>query len=162
MRGKESLAMQTIKLKRFSYTSISFLFSALVCLGCNGAAFREACIKLEAKPDLNLFNGQPHPVTLFLYPLNQRLGFEQMGVNDLLEGKDPPGKVGERVSTVVNPGEQRAIEERFSGTAVFIGIVVDYYREPGSQEGSRRVVLEAKCSWRQPTVVLGPRNAFVD
>ncbi len=154
--------MQTITVKCFGYTSISFLFSVLVCLGCSGAAFREACIELDANPNLNLFDRQPHPATLYLYPLNQRLGFEQMSVNDLLEGKDPPGKVAERVPMVVNPGERRAIEERFPSTTVFIGIVVDYYRAPGSQEGSRKVVLEAKCSWRQPTVVLGPRNAFVD
>ena len=84
------------------------------------------------------------------------------GVDDLLEGGNPPGKVDERVSTVVNPGERREIENQFPGTTAFIGIVVDYYRAPGSQEGSRKVVLEAKCSWRQPTVVLGPRDVFVD
>ncbi len=154
--------MQTITLKCFGYTLISFLFSVLVCLGCKSAAFSEACIEFEANPNLNLFDGQPHPATLFLYPLNQRLGFEQTGVNDLLEGKDPPGKVAERVPMVVNPGERRAIEEPFPDTTVFIGIVVDYYRAPGSQEGSRKVVLEAKCSWRQPTVVLGPRDVFVN
>ena len=134
----------------------------LVCLGCNGAAFREACIELEANPNLNLFDGQPHPATLFLYPLNQRLGFEQMGVDDLLEGKNPPGKwtSAYRQSSIPGNGEKSRTNSRC--TTAFIGIVVDYYRAPGSQEGSRKVVLEADCGWGQPTVVLGPRDVFLN
>ncbi len=155
--------MQTITLKCFRYTLISFLISVLLCLGCGTKPEPvEACIELEANPNLNLFDRQPHPATLYLYPLNQRLGFEQMGVNDLLEGKEPPGKVGERIPTVVNPGERRVIEALFPDNTVYIGIVVDYYRAPGSQEGNRRVVLEADCGWGEPTVVLGPRDVFLN
>lgn len=105
-----------------------------------------ACLTLEGSANLNLYDGQPHAVTLYLFPLTGTLGFEQASVQDLLEGLTPPGAAGPPVSITVGPGEEREFEEALPPSAVYLGVVADYYRAPGDPEGRRRAVVPAKCS----------------
>jgi predicted component of type VI protein secretion system len=47
----------------------------------------------------------------------------------------------------VAPGEKVDFQEALPPSAVYLGIVADYYREPGDVEGKRRAVVPAKCGW---------------
>ena len=120
---------------------------AIAGFGCAGAPTPiRACLSVEGSADLNLYEGQPHAVTLYLFPLIGTLGFEQASVPDLLEGLTPAGSAGPPVSITVGPGEAREFEEALPPSAAYIGIVADYYRAPGDPEGRRRAVVPAKCS----------------
>ena len=125
---------------------VLFPFVGLGCGGGGAPKPRGACIGVVASPNLNLYDGQAHAVTLYLYPLTGTLGFEQASVQDLLEGHSPPGAAGPPVSLTVGPGEQLEFEEALPPSAVYVGIVADYYRAPGDPEGRRRAVVPAKCS----------------
>lgn len=136
--------------------------AALACGGSGAPEPRRACINVEASPNLNLYDGQAHAVTLYLYPLVGTLGFEQASVSDLLEGASPPGVAGPRVPVTVSPSEERSFEEAFPETAVYMGIVADYYRGPNDAEGSRRAVVPARCGFRTPTITLSPQDLLVN
>lgn len=133
---------------------------------CGGAKMpepREVCLEVQASPNLNLFDGQAHAVTIFLYPLISPLGFQQASVQDLLDGASPPGVAGPPVSITVGPGERRSFQEAFPQTSAYMGIVVDYYRGPSDPEGSRRAVVPATCGWfSSPTITLSPQDLLVN
>ncbi len=136
-----------------------------VTAGCAGGAAakpRRACIEVTASETLHFYDGQPHSLTLFLYPLSGALGFEQASILDLLEGESPPGVVGPRAHVTVSPGESRRIEQAFPQTAAFTGVVANYYREAGDPEGSRRAVVPARCGWRTPEIRLSPSDLVID
>jgi type VI secretion system VasD/TssJ family lipoprotein len=135
---------------------------ATACGGAKMPAPREVCLEVQASPNLNLFDGQAHAVTIFLYPLVSPLGFQQASVQDLLDGASPPGVAAPRVSITVGPGEQLPFQEAFPQTAIYMGIVVDYYRGPNDPEGSRRAVVPATCGWfSSPTITLSPQDLLV-
>jgi predicted component of type VI protein secretion system len=138
---------------------------ALASLACGGSGVPEpldACLSFTASSNLNLYDGQAHVVTLYLYPLVGTLGFEQASVTDLLEGASPPGVAGPPVAITVGPGEERAMQEAFPATAIYMGIVADYYRGPGDSEGTRRAIVPAKCGWFAPAVTLSPTDLLVN
>jgi type VI secretion system VasD/TssJ family lipoprotein len=127
--------------------------------GCATSAVRESCIRLQASPDLNTYDGQPHVVVLTIYPLQSSLGFNQASSSDLVRGTKPEGLAGNSLQYTVQPGESRMFREEFPGTTRDVGLVADYYRAPGDPEGSRKVVVPAKCGWwSKPRVVLAPRD----
>jgi len=134
--------------------------------GCGGAKMpkpRDVCLQVTASPNLNLYDGQAHAVTVYLYPLISPLGFEQARVEDLLEGANPPGVAGPPVPITVGPGEQKEFKEAFPQTAAYMGIVVDYYRAPGDAEGSRRAVVPAACSmFSSQAITLSPQDLLVN
>ena len=135
------------------------------CLACGGGATEpvRACLTVEASPNLNLYEGQAHAVTLYLFPLTGTLGFEQAGVPDLIGGLNPPGSAGPAIPITVAPGEKRAFEEALPPTAVHVGIVVDYYRDAGDEEGTRRIVVPAHCGWFSTTrVALSPHDVLLE
>jgi predicted component of type VI protein secretion system len=109
---------------------------------------------VTASRDLNLFDGQPHAVTLYLYPLVNPLGFQQLSVGDLLEGETPPGTEGRPVSVTFTPGETRSLEQPLPATAEHLGVVADFYRARGDPEGIRKLVVPARCGFRTPRVTL--------
>jgi type VI secretion system VasD/TssJ family lipoprotein len=131
----------------------------LACAGAPKPA--QVCLNIQASPSLNPYGGQPHAVTLYLYPLMETLGFQQTSTDDLLEGANPTGASGPRVPITISPGETRAFEEAFPPTTPFVGIVVGYYRAPGDSEGTRKVVVAAKCGRGSPSVVLSPRDVVL-
>ena len=142
---------------------VAWLTSILV-VACGGGPPKPepACVNVIASANLNLHDGQPHAVTLYLYPLIGTLGFEQASVTDLLEGATPPGVAGKPVTVTVAPSEERAFEEAFPHTAAYMGIVADYYRGPGDPEGTRRAVIEASCGWFPPKITLSPTDLLVN
>lgn len=124
---------------------------------------RNVCLQVLASPNLNLYDGQAHAVTVYLYPLISPLGFEQARVEDLLEGASPPGVAGPPVAISVGPGEQREFREAFPQTAAYMGIVVDYYRAPGDAEGTRRAVVPATCGlFSSQAITLSPQDLLVN
>jgi len=130
-------------------------------LACAGGAPEpvQACLTLEGSENLNLYDGQAHAVTLYLYPLNSKLGFEEASIQDLLEGNEPAGSVGKPVPITIGPGEQREFNHALPPSAAFVGIVADYYRGPGDPEGERRIVVPAKCSFlRTKRITLLPQE----
>ena len=120
------------------------------------------CIKYQASPNLNIHDGQPHAVAIYLYPLATSVGFEQAGLQDLLSGDNPPGVVSSAVHFPVSPGETGKFQDLFPGTTAQIGVVADYYRAPGDPEGTRRHVIPAKCGWFPPKLVLAPTDLLLD
>jgi predicted component of type VI protein secretion system len=120
------------------------------------------CLAVQASQNLNLYEGRPHAVTLYLYPLSGGLGFQQMGVDDLLEGATPPGSVGPPVPIAVSPGERREIQETFPPMTDHVGVVADYYRSPGDPEGTRRLIVEAECGWGRPSIMLSPGDILLN
>jgi predicted component of type VI protein secretion system len=143
----------------------SLLLAGALVAACGGGGApepRRACVKVQASPNLNLYDGQPHAVTLYLYPLVGTLGFEQASVSDLLEGATPPGVAGPRVPVTIGPSEEQTFEEAFPETAVYTGIVADYYRGPNDPEGSRRAVVPSRCGFRTPAITLSPQDLLVN
>jgi type VI secretion system VasD/TssJ family lipoprotein len=136
---------------------------AVACGGAKMPKPREVCLQVQASPNLNLYDGQAHAVTVYLYPLISPLGFEQASVQDLLEGATPPGVAGPPVPITVGPGEQREFQEAFPQTAAYMGIVVDYYRAPGDPEGTRRAVVPAACGlFSSQSITLSPQDLLVN
>lgn len=144
------------------------LFLAALCGGlgaCAGGAPEpaRACLTVQASPNLNLYEGQAHAVTLYLFPLTGTLGFEQASVPELIGGLTPPGAAGSPIPITVAPGEKREFEEALPPAAVHVGIVADYYRDAADEEGVRRVIVPAQCGWFSEThVTLSPHDVLVE
>jgi type VI secretion system VasD/TssJ family lipoprotein len=141
--------------------------AAAALVGATGCASvtkpKEVCIKYEASPNLNIYEGQPHAVTIYLFPLAASAGFEQASVDDLLGGASPPGVVSAPVHFPVSPGQVGRFKDLFPGTTAQIGVVADYYRAPGDAEGTRRQVVAAKCGWfSTPKLVLAPSDLLLN
>jgi type VI secretion system VasD/TssJ family lipoprotein len=115
----------------------------------------------QASKNLNLYQGEPHPVTLLVYPLTSAVAFEQTSVSSLLEGKRPVGAPVPPIPFTISPGEERLFEDSFGPATTEIGIVADFYRAPEDPEGSRLQVVPAECGWFKTTLVLSPRDIYV-
>ena len=136
----------------------------LLATGCASATKpRKGCLKISASPSLNLYDGQPHALTVYLFPLASSMGFEQASVPDLLAGETPPGVVSKPVHLTVAPGEEkRRFEDLFPATTSQLGVVADYYRSPGDPEGTRTQVVPARCGWlRTPSLVLTSKDVYL-
>jgi type VI secretion system VasD/TssJ family lipoprotein len=103
------------------------------------------CLDLRASPDLNFFAGQPHVLRLWLYPLDDELGFQQADVEDLLAGRKPAGAGGDPIELRIAPAERRRIDQPLPTGARSIGLVADYYRGPEGEGGARRLVVNGHC-----------------
>ena len=124
---------------------------------------RKACLGFEVTDTLNLYDGEPHPLTLFIYPLSSTEGFEATAADDLLAGARPAGVIAPPVPITVEPGEaKRTFQELFPAETHHLGVIADYFRAPGEEEGVRRVVVPARCGILKPKVVLESRNLEVD
>ncbi|MEZ4217991.1 MAG: type VI secretion system lipoprotein TssJ [Myxococcota bacterium] len=134
--------------------------------GCatGGAEPRSACLRLDADADLNLYNEQSHPVTVFVFPLSSSAVFEETPVDDLLAGVEGTGMLSRPAQLALGPGEQgRRFEKLFPGETQHLGVIADYYRAPGDPEGSRRQVVPARCSFFfTPRLHLTARDLYLD
>ena len=53
-------------------------------LGCASRGEpKKACAVFIASENLNLYDGEPHPITVYLYPLESPAGFEHATVSEL-------------------------------------------------------------------------------
>jgi len=113
-----------------------------------------------ASENLNLFDGDPHPLTVYVYPLSSSAGFKQINVENLLEGERPAGVIAPPVPITISPGEERQFQEMFPTGTIQLGILADYYREPADPEGRRTQVVPARCGLRKPKLVLSPKDVY--
>jgi type VI secretion system VasD/TssJ family lipoprotein len=121
---------------------------------------RKACAVFQASDNLNLYDGEPHPITVYVYALSSPAGFEQATVADLLEGDLPGGVLQPPVPITVSPDEKRSFSEMFPAETSQLGILADYYRAPGDPEGTRTQVVRARCGLRKPKLVLSPKDVY--
>jgi type VI secretion system VasD/TssJ family lipoprotein len=84
------------------------------------------CVRLEATPRANFFEGQPHVVRLLIHPLTDTIGFEEASESSLIAGKAPKGKTGEPVELRVVPGEKRTLTRPLPPGTHWLGVVADY------------------------------------
>lgn len=124
-------------------------------LGCvSRSKSKKACALFQASGDLNLYDGEPHSITVYIYALSSSEGFERTSVSDLLEGELPSGVLKPPVPVTVSPDEKRAFEEMFPAETSQLGLLADYYRAPGDPEGTRTLVVPARCGLRKPRLEL--------
>jgi len=131
---------------------------AVLLLGAcgSGGAPAEVCLNIEASENLNLFNGDPHVVVVYFYPLQNVMAFRQTDPVDLLDGKRPPGLMGDRFEITVFPGTQREVSESLPRDTQFVGILADFYNGPS------KAVVEAQCGmFGGSTVVLSSSDVQV-
>jgi len=136
---------------------------ALLCLPACASRSRptRACVVFSASSNLNLYDGQPHALTVYLYPLASSQGFEQANVDDLLGGATPPGVLAPPSPITIAPGEEkRTFEDLFPSQTTQIGVVADYYRAPGDPEGTRTQVVPARCGMRKPKLALSAKDVY--
>lgn len=121
----------------------------------------EACVVFSASSNLNLYDGQPHALTVYLYPLASSQGFQQANVDDLLGGATPPGVLAPPSPITIAPGEEkRSFEDLFPSQTTEVGVVADYYRAPGDPEGTRTQVVPARCGMRKPKLALSAKDIY--
>jgi type VI secretion system VasD/TssJ family lipoprotein len=113
--------------------------------GCGGAPGPVSfCMDVQASSDLNFYDGQPHVVALYIYPLRSQADFQNLTVEELLGEASAPGMDPPRQITV-GPGQTLPFEDVLPPMTTSVGLVADYYRRPGDPEGSRKLVLAAEC-----------------
>jgi type VI secretion system VasD/TssJ family lipoprotein len=130
---------------------------AVCLLGCRSNGEPAAvCVNIDASPNLNLFSGDPHVVVVYFYPLQNVMAFRQTDAVDLLDGKRPPGLMGDRFEITIFPGTQRQVSETLPRDTQFVGILADFYNGPS------KAVVEAQCGmFGGPTVVLSSSDVQV-
>lgn len=99
----------------------------------------QMCLDVEASANLNQFEGQPHVVVLYFYPLQNQTGFLNTDVRRLVNGEKPAGMTGDRWEATVLPGQRVELKEQLPRDTPFVGVVADFYRQPS------RAVLEPSC-----------------
>lgn len=137
----------------------------VVCApGCTtSVAPKKACLVVEPTETLNLYDGQPHPLTLFIYPLSGAEGFEQTHPDVLLAGARPPGVVAPPVPFTVEPSDlERTFQELVPTETTHLGVIADYYRAPGDPEGDRSRVVPAKCGLFKPRITLSSNDLLAE
>ena len=140
--------------------SAAALAFAAGCGGGGGSKPREACAEFEASASLNLYDGEPHPITVWVYPLSSSSAFGQTSAAELLEGALPAGAVAPAVPLTLAPGEKRSFEEVFPAETQQLGLLADYYRAPGDPEGTRTQIVKARCGRGKPKLVLSPKDIY--
>ena len=136
-------------MKRPRIRGALLLIAALLVSCVSGGSPPEMCLALEASPNLNQFDGTPHVVVVYFYPLQNLMAYRQTDPVELLNGGRPPGMTGDPWETTVLPGAQRDLEEILPQNTRFIGILADFYNGPS------QAVVEADCPmFGKPTIVL--------
>ncbi len=121
--------------------------AAAVALAAAFAACKSApagpprlCLALEAASTLNLHDGEPHAVVLYLYPLENDTAFQEADAAELLGASATlVGMTGRRWDRTVLPGEARAVQEHLPERTQFVGLVADFY------DGPRKELVRPRC-----------------
>ncbi len=131
--------------------------AALLLLGCaSSPSPPEVCLTLEASPNLNQFDGSPHVVVVYFYPLQNLMAYRQTDAVELLDGGRPPGMTGDVWETTVMPGAIRDLEELLPQNTRYIGVLADFYSGPS------QAVVEAECpTFGKSTIVLTASDVLV-
>jgi type VI secretion system VasD/TssJ family lipoprotein len=122
-------------------------------LGMGGGGSGQLCLELHASKKLNLFDGQPHALVVYFYPLSNVTGFEATSVRDLIRGAKPDGLAGESWRTTVLPGQTLKQGSKVPPLATHIAVVADYYAGPS------RVIVPTSCEDDGQIVTLSSSEA---
>lgn len=138
------------------------LLGVALLAGCAGTPKpRKACAIIYASGNLNLYDGEPHPITVWVYPLSGPTAFQQTSVERLLEGSHPDDVLAAPIPITISPNEKHKFKEVFPARTRHLGLLADYYRAPGDPQGSRSLVVPARCGlFRKPKVVLSPKDIY--
>ncbi len=149
-------------LVRWVLVALVLSFVPVVLLGCASKGQpKKVCAVFYASNNLNLFDGDAHPLTVYLYPLEGAAGFAETNVADLLDGELPKGVLQPPVPITVSPSEKKTFEEMFPAATTRLGVLADYYRGPGDPEGRRTQIVPARCGMRKPKLVLSPKDVYL-
>ena len=140
----------------------SLIAAALLLAACGGGGFMgiggddagPLCVQIRASKKLNMFEGQPHALVVYFYPLSNVTGFEATSARDLIRGAKPDGLAGESWRTTVLPGQKLKLGEKVPELATHIAVVADYYAGPS------RVIVPTDCEDDQ-VVTLSSSQAAV-
>jgi type VI secretion system VasD/TssJ family lipoprotein len=113
-----------------------------------------SCLRIEASPNLNVFEGEPHVVVLTFYPLLNSAQFQDSSPRDLLNGEKPAGLSGETWEATVLPGQKSEINEPLPRDTSAVGVLADFYGRPS------RALVSASCSGE--TLVLSATDLQVE
>lgn len=117
----------------------------LFWLACGGAPKPvSTCMDLVATQDLNLYDGQAHALSVYVYPLRSTGDFQRLTADEILGGTTGPGMDPPRQLTV-GPGQVMPFEDVFPPMTTHVGIVGDYYHRSGESQGERKVMVPASC-----------------
>ncbi len=111
-------------------------------LGCKSAPTGppRLCLDIEASSTLNLHDGEPHAVVLYLFPLENDTAFQEADASELLGAATTlVGMTGRRWDRTVIPGEARAVQEHLPERTQFVGLVADFY------DGPRKELVRPRC-----------------
>lgn len=111
-------------------------------LGCKSAPTGppRLCLNIEATSTLNLHDGEPHAVVLYLYPLDNATAFQETDASELLGSATTlVGMTGRRWDRTIIPGEARAVQEHLPERTQFVGLVADFY------DGPRKELVRPRC-----------------
>lgn len=115
------------------------------------------CLDVEASVNLNQFEGQPHVVVLYFYPLQTQTGFQAADLRRLVGGEKPTGVTGDRWEATVLPGQRIELKEQLPRDTAYVGVVADFYNKPSG------AVLKPSCGWfGGDKVVLSATDMQVD
>jgi type VI secretion system VasD/TssJ family lipoprotein len=130
----------TIMTHRCRHLSIlGALFALTGCVFGGSSDAPRMCLDIEASANLNQFEGQPHVVVLYFYPLQSQTAFLAASPRSLVSGDKPGGITGDRWEATVLPGQRVELEEQLPRDTVYVGVVADFYRTPS------RAVLSPSC-----------------
>jgi Type VI secretion lipoprotein, VasD, EvfM, TssJ, VC_A0113 len=122
-------------------------------LGMGGSDTGELCLELRASKQLNLFDGQPHALVVYFYPVSNVTGFEATSARDLIRGAKPDGLAGESWRTTVLPGQNLKQSDKPVPLATHVAVVADYYAGPS------RVIVPASCGDEQIVILRSTQAA---
>lgn len=141
--------------KRMGLAALA-LASLLLTSCASSPSPAEMCLSIEASPNLNQFDGAPHVVVLYFYPLQNLMAYRQTDPVELLNGGRPPGLTGDPWEITILPGAVRELEETLPLNTRFVGILADFYNGPS------QAVVEAACPmFGSQTVVLSASDVQV-
>lgn len=116
------------------------LVAALLACKSTPAGPPRLCLDLEATSTLNLHDGEPHAVVLYLYPLENATAFQETDASELLVSSTTlVGMTGRRWDRTIIPGEARAVQEHLPERTQFVGLVADFY------DGPRKELVRPQC-----------------
>src|SRR5262245_7416238 len=141
------------------WIALSAALATSILTGCGtlgSGSIPQMCLDVEASVNLNQFEGQPHVVVLYFYPLQTETAFRAADLRRLASGDKPSGITGDRWEATVLPGQRIELTEKLPRDTAYVGVVADFYNKPSG------AVVKPSCGWfRGAKVVLSATDMQV-